>query len=148
MKYKTINERGSDKARLLNWLIQPKQGIREGLAEVGVQDFELELQRGKEPHKTCHQFKKLYERIAGHPRFPESFWIDNYILFWCRRTEEKMLGEGTTQILSELKAKQAGDAVRILGELKLKQAENYKSMILLIILNTLIILNLVTSWIL
>ena len=133
MEYKTINERGADKARLLNWLIQPKQGIRKELAQLGIQTLEVELQNGNEPHKTCDQFKKYYEKISGNPRFPESFWIDNYVLYWCRDTERRLVNNGVGEILTEL---------------KLKEVSNRKSVILLIILDALIVLNLVTLWIL
>lgn len=133
MGYKTINERGADKARLLHWLIQPKQGVRKELAELGIQTLELELAKGEEPHKTCDQFKKFYEKIAGNPRFPESFWIDNYVLFWCRDTEKRLVNNGVGEILNEL---------------ELKEVDKYKSVILLTILNALIVFNLVSLWIL
>lgn len=133
MKYKTINERGADKARLLNWLIQPKQGIRKELAQLGIETLEGEFKKGEEPHKSCAQFKLFYEKIAKNPRFPESFWIDNYVLFWCRDTERRLVSSGVGEILTEL---------------KLKEDDKYKSMILLIILNALIALNLATLWIL
>lgn len=127
MKYKTINERGADKVRLLNWLIQPKQGVRKELAELGIKTLELTLEKGDEPHKTCDQFKKFYEKIATNPRFPESFWIDNYVLFWCRDTERKLVNNGAGEVLNEL---------------DLRRTNNNKVLILLGILNALVIFNL------
>jgi len=134
MKYKTINERGSDKVRLLNWLTQPKQGIRKELAELGIKTLELELEKGNEPHKTCDQFKKFYEKIAMNPRFPESFWVDNYVLYWCRDTEKRLISNGVGEILNEL---------------ELKRVDNRKALVLLGILNALIIFELISKlWIL
>ena len=134
MGYKTINERGADKARLLNWLIQPKQGIRKELAELGIKTLELEFEAGEEPHKTCDQFRKFYEKIATNPRFPESFWIDNYVLFWCRDTERRLVNNGVGEILNEL---------------ELKRTDNRKAVVLLGILNALVIFELISKlWIL
>lgn len=133
MGYKTINERGADRARLLNWLIQPKQGIRNELAELGIKTLELEFENGEEPHKNCDQFKKFYEKIAGNPRFPESFWIDNYVLYWCRDTERRLVNNGVGEILNEL---------------ELKRVDNYKAVVLLGILNALVIFDLILLWIL
>jgi len=109
MGYKTINERGADKARLLNWLIQPKQGVKKELADLGIKAFEQNLQNGIEPHKTSIPFRKHFSKIVHDPKFPESFWIDNYILFWCRRTEKRLVSDKSTEILGELTNKRAED---------------------------------------
>ena len=133
MGYKTINQRGADTIRLRDWLIQPKQGIRKELAELGIQTLALDLEKGEEPHKACDQFKKYYEKIAGNPRFPESFWIDNYVLYWCRDTERRLVSNGVGEILYEL---------------EFDRMNKRKPLILLIILDALVVLNLVTLWIL
>ena len=134
MAYKTINERGADKARLLNWLIQPKQGVRKELAKLGIQTLERALAEGEEPHKTCEQFKKFYEKIAGNPRFPESFWVDNYVLFWCRDTEMRLVNDGVGEILIALEENKVGGR---------------KVVVLLAILNALIVFELISKlWIL
>ncbi len=133
MEYKTINERGADKARLLNWLIQPKQGVKKELAELGINIFEQNLRKGIEPHKSSIPFRKRFSKIINDPKFPESFWVDNYILFWCRRTEKRLI---------------VGESTKILNEIGIMQTKNYKSLVLLLILNTLIGFNLVFTWIL
>lgn len=133
MGYKTINKRGADKVRLLNWLIQPKQGVKKELANIGIKTLELELEKGEEPHKTCDQFRKYYDKIASNPRYPESFWIDNYVLFWCRDTEKRLVDNGIGEILYEF---------------EFDRMSKRKPLILLIILNTLVVLNLVSLWIL
>ncbi len=83
--------RGTNLGKLLGWLQQPRQGIVPQVAVLGIREVAEELLEGKEWYRESLMYPETYRKRMEEGVFPESFWLDNYVLERCRMIQEELI---------------------------------------------------------
>lgn len=108
--------KGVDVGKLLFWLQQPKQGIMPQLAMLIIKEVAQELDEGKEWYKESLFYPEEWRKQMEKRSFPESFWLENYVLERCRLSQENL----TLTIESQNTAPQFNGFIALLKDIKNK----------------------------